>query len=97
LYFAAGKSGDLVKRKYGALISRITGLDPAGPLFSLPIARQNKLNHQDAYFVDIYHTNQGSLGDSERNTGHINVFINGGSLQPGCGSKGKCRKFRKVS
>jgi len=38
----------------------------------------------DAQFVDIYHTNRGSLGDSDHQTGDINVYVNGGDNQPGC-------------
>lgn len=43
-----------------------------------------RLHKGDAAFVDIYHTNRGTLGDSDHQTGDINVYVNGGASQPGC-------------
>ncbi|ODM91205.1 Pancreatic lipase-related protein 3 [Orchesella cincta] len=41
------------------------------------------LHKQDANFVDIYHTNRGLLGTTS-DAGHVNVYVNGGTSQPGC-------------
>ncbi|XP_015908743.1 pancreatic triacylglycerol lipase-like [Parasteatoda tepidariorum] len=68
-------------------VSRITGLDPAGPYFqnAIPILR---LDRTDAKFVDIIHTNAANnfiqgLG-LEQMIGDIDYYPNGGNHQPGC-------------
>ncbi|KAJ8961715.1 hypothetical protein NQ318_021315 [Aromia moschata] len=62
--------------------SRITGLDPAGPLFfSLPSSR--RLSKGDAEFVDVIHTNAGGFGINSE-SGDVDIWMNGGSRQPGC-------------
>lgn len=68
-------------------ISRITGLDPAGPLFESqhPKAR---LDSTDAVFVDVIHSNGenlilGGLG-SWQPMGHVDFYPNGGRVQNGC-------------
>ncbi|XP_048729945.2 pancreatic triacylglycerol lipase-like [Ostrea edulis] len=68
-------------------IMRITGLDPAGPLFDKydPLAR---LDADDAVFVDVVHTDTEGvfnlgLGMNKR-CGDIDFFPNGGEIQPGC-------------
>ncbi|XP_046408288.1 uncharacterized protein LOC124172835 [Ischnura elegans] len=70
-----------------SLISRITGLDPAGPLFENqdPEAR---LDASDAAFVDVIHSNGenlilGGLG-SWQPMGHVDFYPNGGRMQSGC-------------
>lgn len=63
-------------------LERITGLDPAMPLF-VAVDNDEKLDSSDANFVDVYHTNafiQGKLEPS----GHIDFYMNGGVNQPGC-------------
>ncbi|XP_063989674.1 lipase member H-like isoform X2 [Diachasmimorpha longicaudata] len=66
-------------------ISRITGLDPAGPCY------QNnpwRLDKSVAPFVDVIHTN----GDPNANMpfgiiepiGHVDFYVNGGDVQPEC-------------
>ncbi|XP_059923439.1 lipoprotein lipase [Gadus macrocephalus] len=79
----AGIAGDLTKRQ----ISRITGLDPAGPTFE-HAANENILSQEDAAFVDVLHTNtRGSPDRSigiQRSVGHVDIFPNGGTFQPGC-------------
>ncbi|KAI4491879.1 hypothetical protein M0804_003271 [Polistes exclamans] len=62
-------------------IPRITGLDPAGPMFNIIDSR---LSSTDARFVDIIHADYGFYGTS-RTTGTVDFFPNGGHrLQPGC-------------
>ncbi|XP_054263225.1 pancreatic triacylglycerol lipase-like [Macrosteles quadrilineatus] len=63
-------------------LPRITGLDPAGPDFTLR-EEEERLDPSDARFVDVIHTNGGGLGDIET-CGHIDFYVNGGSAQPGC-------------
>ncbi|OXA44628.1 endothelial lipase [Folsomia candida] len=65
----------------GRKLPRITGLDPAGPLYDSP--SEWKIDKNDAYFVDVYHTNAGLAGDSSLD-GHADFMLNGGHFQPGC-------------
>ncbi|KAG7298503.1 hypothetical protein JYU34_018138 [Plutella xylostella] len=64
-------------------VSRITGLDPAMPLFEkLPL--EQKLDASDAEFVDVIHTDAGIFGVHHQ-IGHADFYPNGGiSPQPGC-------------
>ncbi|XP_061594180.1 lipoprotein lipase [Cololabis saira] len=79
----AGIAGDLAEHK----ISRITGLDPAGPTFE-HADNKNTLSREDGQFVDVLHTNtRGSPDRSigiQRPVGHIDIYPNGGTFQPGC-------------
>lgn len=71
-------------RYFGGNIGRVTGLDPAGPLF-LPTAR-DAIWPMDAQFVDIIHTCVGILGETEPR-GHVDIYPNFGvPSQPGCSS-----------
>jgi len=80
-----GACGSAIRNKYGeARIGRIVGLDPAGPFFSMQVDRDKRLHKGDALFVDIYHSNRGGLGDSDHDTGDVNIYVNGGANQPGC-------------
>ncbi|XP_017892268.1 lipase member H-A-like [Ceratina calcarata] len=63
-------------------ISRITGLDPALPLF-VTVNKDDKLDAGDAEFVDVLHTNAFIQGKVEM-SGHIDFYMNGGINQPGC-------------
>nr|CAD7585815.1 unnamed protein product [Timema genevievae] len=67
-------------------IPRITGLDPAMPLFESR-SKDSKLDAGDALFVDIVHTNAFMQGKFER-CGHVDFYMNGGVNQPGCYSDG---------
>lgn len=64
------------------LLPRITGLDPAMPLF-VAVNRHEKLDESDAEFVDVLHTNAFIQGQIEP-SGHIDFYMNGGVNQPGC-------------
>lgn len=68
-------------------LSRITGLDPAGPLFESQDPRA-RLDQSDADFVDVIHSNGenlilGGLG-SWQPMGHVDFYPNGGRMQKGC-------------
>lgn len=62
-------------------------MDPAGPSFEYADA-QSTLSPDDALFVDVLHTNtRGSPDRSigiQRPVGHIDIYPNGGTFQPGC-------------
>jgi len=69
-------------------ITRVTGLEPAHPEFSLKDTNK-RLDRSDALFVDVIHTNSGtdftfsmSFPDA---IGHVDFYVNGGASQPGCG------------
>ncbi|XP_023703964.1 phospholipase A1 member A [Cryptotermes secundus] len=66
----------------GSRLGRITGLDPALPLFAT-LNDGWKLDSGDADFVDVIHTNGGVFGKIEA-AGHADFFVNGGSFQPAC-------------
>ncbi|KAK7590574.1 hypothetical protein V9T40_002187 [Parthenolecanium corni] len=63
-------------------LPRITGLDPALPLFTTS-NKDAKLDKTDANFVDVLHTDALIEGKAER-CGHIDFYMNGGMEQPGC-------------
>lgn len=79
----AGIAGLLTKHK----VNRITGMDPAGPTFEYADSLST-LSPDDANFVDVLHTNtRGSPDRSigiQRPVGHIDIYPNGGTFQPGC-------------
>ncbi|XP_015744013.1 lipase member I isoform X2 [Python bivittatus] len=71
-----------VGKAYSGKIGRITGLDPAGPLFTRNLANE-RLDHTDAQFVDVIHTDTDGFGFKEP-LGNIDFYPNGGTDQPGC-------------
>ncbi|KAL2092610.1 hypothetical protein ACEWY4_012408 [Coilia grayii] len=79
----AGFAGTFVKGKVG----RITGLDPAGPMFE-GAESERRLSSDDADFVDVLHTyTREALGVSigiQQPIGDIDIYPNGGDVQPGC-------------
>lgn len=83
---AAGFVGKYIKKMTnGKQIARITGLDPARPLFETYVNNPSKhLDKSDAQFVDIVHTDGGVFGFSSA-IGTVDFFPNGGKRhQPGC-------------
>ncbi|KAM9360446.1 endothelial lipase [Symphorus nematophorus] len=79
----AGYAGTYVR----GTIGRITGLDPAGPMFE-GVEEQKRLSPDDADFVDVLHTyTREALGVSigiQQPIGDIDIYPNGGEVQPGC-------------
>lgn len=57
----------------GRLLSRIIGLDPAGPLFEIFFNPKYYLDSSDAQQVDIVHSTE-YLGDT-RPLGHTNIYL----------------------
>lgn len=80
----AGFVGKHIRATEGALLGRISALDPAGPGFRTK--RENeKLHKGDAKFVDVMHTDSNLFGHNGR-IGTTDFFPNGGAgIQPGCG------------
>ncbi|ODM94337.1 Hepatic triacylglycerol lipase [Orchesella cincta] len=85
----AGNAGNYLKSQ-GLSLGRISGLDPAGPLFyaNIPNFNGRQLTHEDAVDVDIYHTSWGSYGIAE-NIGDADFHPNPGfnpllQTQPSC-------------
>ncbi|XP_072441879.1 lipase member H-like [Chiloscyllium punctatum] len=74
-------SGFVGSRFHGQ-IGRITGLDPAGPLFRGK-GVEDRLDPSDAQLVEVLHTDIDALGYEEF-LGHIDYYANGGTDQPGC-------------
>lgn len=86
----AGIIGSAVQEKSNKVIAleRITGLDPASPMFyemfNILPDLYRPLNLNDARFVDIIHTDAGVFGQLPA-SGHIDFWPNSGKrLQPGC-------------
>ncbi|XP_058456433.1 endothelial lipase-like [Malaya genurostris] len=75
-------ASDLLQAQIGVKFARITGLDPALPLF-LAATRRWKLDPSDADFVDVIHTNSGEFGKVEP-CGHVDFYVNGGRRQSVC-------------
>nr|XP_020494656.1 lipoprotein lipase-like [Labrus bergylta] len=91
----AGFAGSHATNKVG----RITGLDPAGPDFEGEHAH-GRLSPDDADFVDVLHTfTRGTLGFSigiQQPVGHVDIYPNGGSYQPGCNLRGALKKIANL-
>ncbi|XP_066146090.1 lipoprotein lipase-like [Euwallacea fornicatus] len=80
----AAFTGKAYKKESGKKIGRITGLDPAGPSWSNEsMTKEERLNEQDANFVDVVHTDIQLYGFTHP-CGHVDFYPNGGTNQPGC-------------
>ncbi|XP_065069254.1 pancreatic lipase-related protein 2-like isoform X1 [Rhopilema esculentum] len=79
----AGFAGKRLREK-GHVISRITGLDPAGPVFAREPSKA-RLDSTDARFVDVIHTSFLYFVGIKDRSGDIDFYVNGGGAQPGCG------------
>lgn len=68
-------------------MARISGLDPAGPMFEGKNSAV-KLDPNDAKFIDVIHSNAdfkfGANFGSAEISGHVDFYVNGGEEQPGC-------------
>ncbi|CAH2056882.1 unnamed protein product, partial [Iphiclides podalirius] len=64
----------------GRNISRIYGLEPAGPCFR-DLGSADRLAASDADFVQVVHTNIDGFGMAAR-MGHVDFYVNGGEFQP---------------
>lgn len=70
-------------KRLGGKVHRITGLDPARPMFSSK-SPAHRLDQTDAQFVDVVHTTSLVLGQYKP-IGNIDFYPNGGNTkQPGC-------------
>lgn len=80
-----GQTVSFIAKNYrllsGMNISRITGLDPAGPCFR-NLGPEDRLDQSDADFVDVVSTNIDGFGMAAP-VGHVNFYVNGGEFQPG--------------
>ncbi|XP_023227345.1 pancreatic lipase-related protein 2-like [Centruroides sculpturatus] len=84
----AGFTGKTLRDKMGIILERITGLDPASPLFE-DADESVHLSYKDASYVDVIHTSAGdsiTSGDLgiTKPIGHVDFYPNGGKRQPGC-------------
>lgn len=71
-----------VGRSFDGQLGRVTGLDPAHPLFNS--GDKDWISPSTAQFVDTIHTAGNTLGQMTP-TGHISFYPNGGPPpQPGC-------------
>uniref|UniRef100_A0A8C0YUP6 PLAT domain-containing protein n=1 Tax=Cyprinus carpio carpio TaxID=630221 RepID=A0A8C0YUP6_CYPCA len=85
----------------GAHVAGFAGsLDPAGPNFE-GVHAHRRLSPDYAHFVEVLHTfTQGSLGLSigiEQPVGHVDIYPNGGSFQPGCNLRGALEKIATLN
>jgi len=75
----AGVAGHNLSGRLG----RITGLDPAGPRFGSNKHEDLRLDHKDAKFIDVIHTDGGNLG-TDLDGGHVDFYPDGGRKQSSC-------------
>ncbi|KAJ8666958.1 hypothetical protein QAD02_008620 [Eretmocerus hayati] len=95
LYFVGHSLGAHISAQVSHLLSgdnfwqikRITGLDPAQPCFQ-HVDFSLKLDHTDAEFVDVIHTQAGNYQTFNfglrEDLGHVDFYVNGGVVQPAC-------------
>nr|XP_032515139.1 lipase member H-B-like [Danaus plexippus plexippus] len=74
--------GTIVAKTVNKVTFRITGLDPAGPLYDGKFFES--LDEDSASFVDVFHTNPSGLG-SHKSQATIDIWFNcERKYQPGC-------------
>ncbi|XP_031341400.1 phospholipase A1-like [Photinus pyralis] len=78
----AGFIGKQTQAQCSKVLGRISGLDPAGPLYFLK-PRSRRLTNTDAKEVMVIHTNKGVLG-YDGNCGTADYYPNSGASQAGC-------------
>lgn len=79
----SGFAGNYIQYYSGKNLARISGCDPAGPLFFLT-SPSNRLDSSDAVFVDVIHTDSLKYGYILP-VGDVDFYPNGGvASQPGC-------------
>ncbi|XP_072931644.1 lipase member H-A-like [Epargyreus clarus] len=72
---------------------RVTGLDPAGPLWN---TNHDALNTTAGRYVEVMHTDVGAMGIVQ-SIGHADFYPNRGRDQPGCGGSHQCSHNRAHS
>lgn len=82
-----GYTGFYLQKHFQQKLGRITGMDPASPLFTGTF-HEVRLDRSDAKFVDVIHTDANpytgeGLGMVPR-IGHVDFYPNGGYDNPGC-------------
>ena len=84
--------------EFGFKISRVTGLDAAGPEYEKATA-EVRIDKTDAEFVDLIHTNGGDettgVAGIHMPCGHADFYPNGGNKQTGCGGE-LINKLKKI-
>lgn len=83
----SGYAGYTLQKYFGLQMGRITGMDPAEPLFTDSDTLVS-LDRNDAMFVDVIHSDtlpitRGGLG-MPNPIGHLDFYPNGGFNNPGC-------------
>ncbi|XP_063830081.1 pancreatic triacylglycerol lipase-like [Ostrinia nubilalis] len=69
-------------RELGGRVARVTGLDPAGPMWHY---NSNRINRNDGIYVEAIHTDGGIYGLGIGSAvADADFFPNGGFNQPGC-------------
>ncbi|XP_045775463.1 pancreatic triacylglycerol lipase-like [Maniola jurtina] len=69
-------------RQLGGRVARVTGLDPAGPLWN---RNSERLRPTDGVYVEAIHTDGGTTGLGIGTAiANADFFPNGGNSQPGC-------------
>jgi len=79
----AGWAGNTTERITGSKVARVTGLDPAGPLFYANIKHFSgrDLSKEDGLAVDVLHTSYGTYGKAAK-LGHADFFANYENIIP---------------
>lgn len=79
----AGFAGKSIQKLLGQKYQMIIGLDPATPSFGSRSAN-NRLARDDANYLEVFHTSHLGMHSP---MGHVDIYFNGGKIQPGCSRK----------